>query len=209
MPGLTLVMSYVLQTKCHQYWPHPPEVKDYGHLSVKCHSEECNLAYVTRQFTLRHKKVNLMTEPGWAAALPAEGFYTSWFVQVEYFKACLPVGKLCFSVYRSNYKLKIFWQIINEVPALSESNLDELFFICFSFLWGFFVWISMKQFSAAALVAHLPSCPCTFSLGMLQRRVACSLHMSRNRAGCGLRPLLARCHFRVGVFCLCVVSVFA
>ncbi|XP_077383247.1 tyrosine-protein phosphatase non-receptor type 3 isoform X2 [Festucalex cinctus] len=41
-----------IATKCHQYWPHPPEVKDYGHMRVKCHSEECNLAYVTRQFTL-------------------------------------------------------------------------------------------------------------------------------------------------------------
>ncbi|XP_074539511.1 tyrosine-protein phosphatase non-receptor type 3 isoform X2 [Halichoeres trimaculatus] len=43
-----------ITTKCHQYWPHPPEVKDYGHVRVKCHSEECNLAYVTRQFTLTH-----------------------------------------------------------------------------------------------------------------------------------------------------------
>ncbi|XP_019949005.2 tyrosine-protein phosphatase non-receptor type 3 [Paralichthys olivaceus] len=42
------------RTKCHQYWPHPPEVKDYGHMRVKCHSEECNLAYVTRHFTLTH-----------------------------------------------------------------------------------------------------------------------------------------------------------
>ncbi|XP_038146953.1 tyrosine-protein phosphatase non-receptor type 3 isoform X3 [Cyprinodon tularosa] len=50
-------LSFHFETKCHQYWPHPPEVKDYGHLSVKCHSEECNLAYVTRQFTLRHKKL--------------------------------------------------------------------------------------------------------------------------------------------------------
>ncbi|XP_008430883.2 tyrosine-protein phosphatase non-receptor type 3 isoform X1 [Poecilia reticulata] len=57
----TIIMLTTLtergRTKCHQYWPHPPEVKDYGHLSVKCHSEECNLAYVTRQFTLRHKKL--------------------------------------------------------------------------------------------------------------------------------------------------------
>ncbi|KAM9723833.1 tyrosine-protein phosphatase non-receptor type 3 isoform 1-T4 [Menidia menidia] len=45
------------RTKCHQYWPHPPEVKDYGHLRVKCHSEECNLAYVTRQFTLKHTQL--------------------------------------------------------------------------------------------------------------------------------------------------------
>ncbi|MEQ2199393.1 hypothetical protein XENOCAPTIV_023905, partial [Xenoophorus captivus] len=49
-------LSFHFETKCHQYWPHPPEVKNYGHLSVKCHSEECNLAYVTRQFTLRHNK---------------------------------------------------------------------------------------------------------------------------------------------------------
>ncbi|XP_078109105.1 tyrosine-protein phosphatase non-receptor type 3 isoform X2 [Sander vitreus] len=54
----TIIMLTTLtergRTKCHQYWPHPPEVKDYGHMRVKCHSEECNLAYVTRQFTLKH-----------------------------------------------------------------------------------------------------------------------------------------------------------
>ncbi|XP_061811128.1 tyrosine-protein phosphatase non-receptor type 3 isoform X1 [Nerophis lumbriciformis] len=56
----TIVMLTTLtekgRTKCHQYWPHPPEVKDYGHMRVKCHSEECNLAYVTRHFTLTHIK---------------------------------------------------------------------------------------------------------------------------------------------------------
>ncbi|XP_039974056.1 tyrosine-protein phosphatase non-receptor type 3 [Xiphias gladius] len=54
----TIIMLTTLtergRTKCHQYWPHPPEVKDYGHMRVKCHSEECNLAYVTRKFTLTH-----------------------------------------------------------------------------------------------------------------------------------------------------------
>ncbi|KAK9513771.1 hypothetical protein VZT92_027277 [Zoarces viviparus] len=54
----TIIMLTTLtergRTKCHQYWPHPPEAKDYGHMRVKCHSEECNLAYVTRQFTLTH-----------------------------------------------------------------------------------------------------------------------------------------------------------
>uniref|UniRef100_A0A8C6V1B3 protein-tyrosine-phosphatase n=1 Tax=Neogobius melanostomus TaxID=47308 RepID=A0A8C6V1B3_9GOBI len=45
------------RTKCHQYWPHPPQVKKYGHMQVKCHSEECNLAYVTRQFTLTHSQL--------------------------------------------------------------------------------------------------------------------------------------------------------
>ncbi|XP_071772897.2 tyrosine-protein phosphatase non-receptor type 3 isoform X1 [Centroberyx gerrardi] len=54
----TIIMLTTLtergRTKCHQYWPHPPEVRDYGYLRVNCHSEECNLAYVTRQFTLTH-----------------------------------------------------------------------------------------------------------------------------------------------------------
>uniref|UniRef100_H3DLY7 protein-tyrosine-phosphatase n=1 Tax=Tetraodon nigroviridis TaxID=99883 RepID=H3DLY7_TETNG len=54
----TIIMLTTLtergRTKCHQYWPHPPEVKEYGHLRVKCHSEECNLVYVTRHFTLTH-----------------------------------------------------------------------------------------------------------------------------------------------------------
>ncbi|XP_058503137.1 tyrosine-protein phosphatase non-receptor type 3 isoform X1 [Solea solea] len=58
----TIIMLTTLtergRTKCHQYWPHPPEVKDYGHMRVKCHSEECNLAYVTRQFTLTHTQRN-------------------------------------------------------------------------------------------------------------------------------------------------------
>ncbi|MCI4391365.1 hypothetical protein PGIGA_G00133380 [Pangasianodon gigas] len=45
------------RTKCHQYWPHPPEVKDYDYLQVCCHSEECNLAYVTRELTLTHTQL--------------------------------------------------------------------------------------------------------------------------------------------------------
>ncbi|KAF4075935.1 hypothetical protein AMELA_G00224600 [Ameiurus melas] len=45
------------RTKCHQYWPHPPEVKDYDYLQVCCHSEECNLAYVTREITLTHTQL--------------------------------------------------------------------------------------------------------------------------------------------------------
>ncbi|XP_034466453.1 tyrosine-protein phosphatase non-receptor type 3 isoform X1 [Hippoglossus hippoglossus] len=57
----TIIMLTTLtergRTKCHQYWPHPPEVKDYGHMRVKCHSEECNLAYVTRHFTLTHTQL--------------------------------------------------------------------------------------------------------------------------------------------------------
>ncbi|XP_055066080.1 tyrosine-protein phosphatase non-receptor type 3 isoform X2 [Misgurnus anguillicaudatus] len=50
----TLLLQF--ETKCHQYWPHPPEVRDYGYLQVCCHSEECNLAYVTREITLTNTK---------------------------------------------------------------------------------------------------------------------------------------------------------
>ncbi|KAG7317820.1 hypothetical protein KOW79_018855 [Hemibagrus wyckioides] len=45
------------KTKCHQYWPHPPEMKDYDYLQVCCHSEECNLTYVIRELTLTHTKL--------------------------------------------------------------------------------------------------------------------------------------------------------
>uniref|UniRef100_A0A671MSG9 Tyrosine-protein phosphatase non-receptor type 3-like n=1 Tax=Sinocyclocheilus anshuiensis TaxID=1608454 RepID=A0A671MSG9_9TELE len=49
------------RTKCHQYWPHPPEVRDYGYLQVCCHSEECNLAYVTRELTLTNTQQRSIT----------------------------------------------------------------------------------------------------------------------------------------------------
>ncbi|KAF3839777.1 hypothetical protein F7725_018494 [Dissostichus mawsoni] len=54
----TIIMLTTLtergRTKCHQYWPHPPEVKDYGHMRVKCHSEECNLAYRGEERAVTH-----------------------------------------------------------------------------------------------------------------------------------------------------------
>lgn len=31
-------------------------------MSVECHSEECNLAYVTRRFTLKHTQVSYSNE---------------------------------------------------------------------------------------------------------------------------------------------------
>ncbi|MGH0118005.1 UNVERIFIED_CONTAM: hypothetical protein FKN15_047010, partial [Acipenser sinensis] len=40
------------QPKCHQYWPDPPEVKEYGNFQVCCHSEDCNIAYVFRELTI-------------------------------------------------------------------------------------------------------------------------------------------------------------
>uniref|UniRef100_H3A3G9 Tyrosine-protein phosphatase n=1 Tax=Latimeria chalumnae TaxID=7897 RepID=H3A3G9_LATCH len=44
------------RTKCHQYWPDPPEVKEYGNFRVTCNSEDCNIAYVFREMILTNIK---------------------------------------------------------------------------------------------------------------------------------------------------------
>ncbi|NXP76654.1 PTN3 phosphatase, partial [Ramphastos sulfuratus] len=40
------------RTKCHQYWPDPPDVMDYGRFRVRCHSEDCTIAYVVREMVM-------------------------------------------------------------------------------------------------------------------------------------------------------------
>ncbi|XP_026961064.1 tyrosine-protein phosphatase non-receptor type 3 isoform X3 [Sagmatias obliquidens] len=40
--------SYV-NTKCHQYWPYPPEVMEHGSFHIRCQSEDCTIAYVFRE----------------------------------------------------------------------------------------------------------------------------------------------------------------
>uniref|UniRef100_A0A8D2P6P5 Tyrosine-protein phosphatase n=1 Tax=Zosterops lateralis melanops TaxID=1220523 RepID=A0A8D2P6P5_ZOSLA len=40
------------RTKCHQYWPDPPDVMEYGCFRVKCHSEDCTIAYVVREMVI-------------------------------------------------------------------------------------------------------------------------------------------------------------
>uniref|UniRef100_A0A4X2KUG2 protein-tyrosine-phosphatase n=2 Tax=Vombatus ursinus TaxID=29139 RepID=A0A4X2KUG2_VOMUR len=37
------------RTKCHQYWPDPPDVMEYGTFRIKCQSEVCTIAYVFRE----------------------------------------------------------------------------------------------------------------------------------------------------------------
>ncbi|XP_072452800.1 tyrosine-protein phosphatase non-receptor type 3 isoform X2 [Notamacropus eugenii] len=37
------------RTKCHQYWPDPPDVMEYGNFRIKCQSEVCTIAYVFRE----------------------------------------------------------------------------------------------------------------------------------------------------------------
>ncbi|NXP04201.1 PTN3 phosphatase, partial [Thinocorus orbignyianus] len=40
------------RTKCHQYWPDPPDVMEYGNFRVRCHSEDCTIAYVFREMVI-------------------------------------------------------------------------------------------------------------------------------------------------------------
>ncbi|XP_054237505.1 tyrosine-protein phosphatase non-receptor type 3 isoform X2 [Indicator indicator] len=40
------------RTKCHQYWPDPPDVMEYGRFRVRCHSEDCTIAYVVREMAI-------------------------------------------------------------------------------------------------------------------------------------------------------------
>ncbi|XP_060010642.1 tyrosine-protein phosphatase non-receptor type 3 isoform X4 [Lagenorhynchus albirostris] len=37
------------RTKCHQYWPYPPEVMEHGSFHIRCQSEDCTIAYVFRE----------------------------------------------------------------------------------------------------------------------------------------------------------------
>ncbi|ELW70562.1 Band 4.1-like protein 4B [Tupaia chinensis] len=37
------------RTKCHQYWPDPPDVMDHGSFHIRCQSEDCTIAYVSRE----------------------------------------------------------------------------------------------------------------------------------------------------------------
>nr|XP_042698113.1 tyrosine-protein phosphatase non-receptor type 3 isoform X5 [Chrysemys picta bellii] len=46
------------RTKCHQYWPDPPDIMEYGNFRVKCQSEDCTIAYVFREMVI----TNIETE---------------------------------------------------------------------------------------------------------------------------------------------------
>ncbi|ERE83512.1 tyrosine-protein phosphatase non-receptor type 3 isoform 2 [Cricetulus griseus] len=37
------------RTKCHQYWPDPPDVMDHGIFHIQCQAEDCTIAYVSRE----------------------------------------------------------------------------------------------------------------------------------------------------------------
>ncbi|KFV82223.1 Tyrosine-protein phosphatase non-receptor type 3 [Struthio camelus australis] len=44
------------RTKCHQYWPDPPDVMEYGNFRVRCQSEDCTIAYVVREMVITNVK---------------------------------------------------------------------------------------------------------------------------------------------------------
>lgn len=37
------------RTKCHQYWPDPPDIMDHGIFHIQCQTEDCTIAYVSRE----------------------------------------------------------------------------------------------------------------------------------------------------------------
>lgn len=53
-----MLLSF-LQTKCHQYWPDPPELMEYGKFRVKCNSEDCTIAYVFREMMITNTEVRV------------------------------------------------------------------------------------------------------------------------------------------------------
>uniref|UniRef100_A0A452RTT9 protein-tyrosine-phosphatase n=1 Tax=Ursus americanus TaxID=9643 RepID=A0A452RTT9_URSAM len=46
------------RTKCHQYWPDPPDVMEHGHFHIRCQSEDCTLAYVFREMLVTNTEVS-------------------------------------------------------------------------------------------------------------------------------------------------------
>uniref|UniRef100_G3UGS4 protein-tyrosine-phosphatase n=1 Tax=Loxodonta africana TaxID=9785 RepID=G3UGS4_LOXAF len=44
------------RTKCHQYWPDPPDVAEHGGFHIRCQSEDCTIAYVFREMLVTNSK---------------------------------------------------------------------------------------------------------------------------------------------------------
>lgn len=53
-----------LQVKCHQYWPNPDNVTNYGDFTVTCHNEEGNSAFLVREMTLMNTQVSAQRHTG-------------------------------------------------------------------------------------------------------------------------------------------------
>lgn len=57
LPNIALSF-FLCQTKCHHYWPDPPDVMEYGNFRVKCQSEDCTIAYVFRDMVITNIEVS-------------------------------------------------------------------------------------------------------------------------------------------------------
>ncbi|XP_007950133.1 tyrosine-protein phosphatase non-receptor type 3 [Orycteropus afer afer] len=44
------------RTKCHQYWPDPPDVMEHGSFHIRCQSEDCTIAYVFREMLVTNSE---------------------------------------------------------------------------------------------------------------------------------------------------------
>lgn len=55
---LTHTQVIPLQTKCHQYWPDPPNVVEHGSFHIRCQSEDCTIAYVFREMLVTNTEVS-------------------------------------------------------------------------------------------------------------------------------------------------------
>lgn len=47
-----------LQTKCHQYWPDPPDIMEHDSFQIRCQSEDCTIAYVFREMLVTNTEVS-------------------------------------------------------------------------------------------------------------------------------------------------------
>uniref|UniRef100_A0A674MQJ6 Tyrosine-protein phosphatase n=1 Tax=Takifugu rubripes TaxID=31033 RepID=A0A674MQJ6_TAKRU len=50
------------RVKCHQYWPNPDSVTNYGDFTVTCHNEEGNSAFLVREMTLMNTQQRELTQ---------------------------------------------------------------------------------------------------------------------------------------------------
>lgn len=83
-----------LQTKCHQYWPDPPDVMEHGSFHIRCQSEDCTIAYVFREMLVTNTEVS---SPHTVSG-PGEGIVQRqmlneqplWALIKPYFQVCSP-----------------------------------------------------------------------------------------------------------------------
>ncbi|KAF6327970.1 protein tyrosine phosphatase non-receptor type 3 [Rhinolophus ferrumequinum] len=54
------------RTKCHQYWPDPPDVVEHGSFHIRCQSEDCTIPYVLREMLVTNTEVRAVPHGEWS-----------------------------------------------------------------------------------------------------------------------------------------------